>query len=150
MSPNLNLSGHEFFIGQSKRTNVEGIRFLSRTFPNYRVTPIYIESFSSAVLHLKSACSMCGPDHIIVGGELGKLIANVVECASPHKYRITKVVDSEAANCIFVNNVLIRRTREEFPESADDLDALGGNQILIRVSELSKVDGALTCCSVLF
>ena len=108
------------------------------------------ESFSTAILHLKSACSMCGPDHIVVGGELGKLIANSVESVSPQTYKITRLPDAEAANCIYVNDILIRRTREDFPNSADVLDSIGGKQVLISVSELSKVDAALTCCSVLF
>ena len=114
------------------------------------MTSVNTELFSAAVLHLKSACSMCGPDHIIVGGELGILIANIVESVSPQIYKITRLPDAEAANCVYVNEILIRRTREEFPHSADILDSVGGKQVLIPVSELSKVDAALTCCSVLF
>lgn len=92
---------------------------------------------------------MCGPDHLLVGGELGQLIAKSIEAASPAVYRITHVTDAEAANCLYINGVLFRRTREEFPNSADALDSLGGEQIQITASELSKVDAALTCCSVL-
>lgn len=123
---------------------------MAKTFPNYRVTPVDIKSFSKTVLHLKSACSMCGIDHIIVGGEMGKLIAKIIESSSPNIYKITVIADSEAANCVYVNGVLIRRTREEFPRSADGLDSIGGKQIHVNASELSKIDAALTCCSVLF
>ena len=93
---------------------------------------------------------MCGIDHIIVGGDMGKLIAKIIESSSPNIYKITVIADSEAANCVYVNGVLIRRTREEFPQSADGLDSIGGKQIHVNASELSKIDAALTCCSVLF
>jgi dimethylargininase len=93
---------------------------------------------------------MCGHDHIIVGGDLGRVIASAVETASPRRYKITHVTDNEAANCVFINGTLIRRTRDEFPMSADALDAIGGKQLAVTASELAKVDGALSCCSVLF
>lgn len=92
---------------------------------------------------------MCGPDHVLVGGELGQFIAESIEAASPAVYRITHIPDAEAANCVYANGILFRRTREEFPDSADVLDSLGGEQIQIEASELAKVDAALTCCSVL-
>lgn len=137
-------------MGSSQRTDTAGIQFLARSFPKYRVTAVSIDLFSSSVLHLKSACSMCGHDHIVVGGELGMLIARAVEATSPGVYKITHVPDNEAANCVYVNGTLIRRTREEFPLSADALDSIGGVQLEIKASELAKVDGALSCCSVLF
>ena len=137
-------------MGLSKRTDKDGIDCLARIFPMYRVTPICINDFSLKTLHLKSACSVCGPNHIVVGGELGKMIAIAIESSSPGIYKFTHVVDEEAANCVYSNGTLIRRTSEEFPNSADGLESIGGKQIEIRVSELSKVDAALTCCSVLF
>jgi dimethylargininase len=143
-------TGNEFFVGLSKRTDQDGIDCLARTFPEYRVTAICINDFSSKTLHLKSACSVCGPNHILVGGELGKIIATAIESSSPGTYKFTHVVDEEAANCVYSNGTLIRRTKEEFPNSADGLKSIGGKQIEIRASELAKVDAALTCCSVLF
>ena len=137
-------------MGLSKRTDQDGIDFLARTFREFRVTPICINNFSSRTLHLKSACSVCGPDHILVGGELGKIIATAIESSSSGTYKFTHVADEEAANCVYSNGTLIRRTREEFPNSADGLKSIGGKQIEIRASELAKVDGAPTCCSVLF
>lgn len=105
-------TGSEFFVGLSKRTTLEGICSLAKCFPQYPVTPVPISSYSSTILHLKSACSMCGPSHLLVGGDLGRIIATAVEMQSPSKYKITYVPDPEAANCLYVNGVLIRRTRE--------------------------------------
>jgi dimethylargininase len=121
----------EFFVGLSHRTDLTGVHFLAQTFPNYRVTPISINEFKQ-ILHLKSACSMCGPDHILVGGDLGQIISNKINEVSPSTYKITYVSDPEAANCLYINGTLIRRTKEEFPLSADQLDSIGGKQLQVR------------------
>jgi len=142
-------TGQEFFVGLSHRTDIVGINFLAQTFPTYRVTPISLKEFEQ-ILHLKSACSMCGPDHILVGGDLGLLISNKINEISPSTYKITYVHDPEAANCLYINDTLIRRTEDEFPLSADQLASIGGKQLQVGASELAKVDAALTCCSVLF
>jgi N-dimethylarginine dimethylaminohydrolase len=138
-----------------------GIQELAKCFSNYKVNIIDIRNFQNGCLHLKSACSMCGPDHILVGGDAGRLIANeiiksqnkkAVESSSSFqkKYKITHIPDAAAANCLYVNGVLIRRAREEFPESVAGLADLKGEQIEVCASELAKVDGALTCCALLF
>ena len=43
----------------------------------------------------------------------------------------------------------VRRCDHEFPDSADVLRTLEGKIIQIEAGELAKVDGALTCCSLL-
>ena len=155
-------TGHEFFVGRSYRTNDEGISALQSAFPHLRVTAIDINFADAGVLHLKSACSMCGDGQILTGGTVGLHIAQNIEKASPQRYRIKHVEDAAASNCVYVNGHLFRRSAQEFPNSAQVLANLHISehthgrhekqpiQKQIEASELAKVDGALTCCSVLF
>ena len=147
-------TGHEFFVGRSHRTNDEGIAALQSAFPHLPVTTIDItknDDADAGVLHLKSACSMCGDGQILTGGNVGLHIARSIEKASSQRYRITHVEDAAASNCVYVNGHLFRRSAQEFPRSAQVLASLQPvQQQQIEASEWAKVVGALTCCSVLF
>lgn len=103
------------------------------------------------VLHLKSFCSMCSEDIILTGGELGLALQRVLR-REIDKPQFIHVPDVGAANCVYVNQTLIRRSRTEFPNS----EAIFRQQVPkyirhveVEAGELAKVDGALTCCSLL-
>ncbi|XP_008579747.1 PREDICTED: N(G),N(G)-dimethylarginine dimethylaminohydrolase 1-like [Galeopterus variegatus] len=74
---------------------------------------------------------------------------------SDHRYDKLTVPDDVAANCIYLNipskgHVLLHRTPEEYPESAKVYEKLKDHMLIpVSQSELEKVDGLLTCCSVL-
>ncbi|KAF0041861.1 hypothetical protein F2P81_005393 [Scophthalmus maximus] len=79
----------------------------------------------------------------------------IMQQMSDHRYDKLTVPDDLAANCIYVNlpnkgHVLLHCTAEEFPESTKVFEKLK-DYTLIPVSNMEKVklDGALTCCSVL-
>ncbi|CAG11564.1 unnamed protein product, partial [Tetraodon nigroviridis] len=80
---------------------------------------------------------------------------HIMQQMSDHRYDKLTVPDDLAANCIYMNlpskgPVLLHSTAQEFPESAKVFEKLK-DYMLIPVSnkEKRKVDGALTCCSVL-
>ncbi|ROL01487.1 N(G),N(G)-dimethylarginine dimethylaminohydrolase 1 [Anabarilius grahami] len=98
-------TGREFFVGLSKRTNQRGAEILADTFKDYAVSMVPVQG----CLHLKSFCSMAGPDLIAIGS-------------------------SEAA----------QKALKVFEKLKDHMLIPVSNQ------EKVKVDGALTCCSVLF
>ncbi|KAF7243441.1 N(G),N(G)-dimethylarginine dimethylaminohydrolase 1 [Varanus komodoensis] len=56
-------TGREFFVGLSKRTNRRGAEILADTFKDYAVSTVPV----SDSLHLKSFCSMAGPNLIAIG-----------------------------------------------------------------------------------
>uniref|UniRef100_A0A3Q3VNB8 Uncharacterized protein n=1 Tax=Mola mola TaxID=94237 RepID=A0A3Q3VNB8_MOLML len=107
-------------------------------------------------LHLKSFCTMGGPGLIVVGSsEPAQKTLKIMQQMSDHRYDKLTVPDDFAANCVYMNlpdkgHVLLHCTTEQYPESAKVFEKLK-DRMLIPVSnaEKVKVDGGLTCCSVL-
>ncbi|XP_010080815.1 PREDICTED: N(G),N(G)-dimethylarginine dimethylaminohydrolase 1-like, partial [Pterocles gutturalis] len=56
-------TGREFFVGLSRRTNQRGAEILADTFKDYAVSTVPVHDS----LHLKSFCSMAGPNLIAIG-----------------------------------------------------------------------------------
>ena len=186
-------TGKEFFVGLSRRTNEFGIETLRNTFPGFRVTTIPLttllpttkitkksskqktstkgntnKSSSSTnttvpVLHLKSICSMIGPDVIaITDNELGQAVAFYMQDYSSiprsmreagQRYRFLLVPDALASNNLFINGSIITPSSFLCPESnkiiMDYANDEGYTVHEVDNSELAKADGALTCCSIL-
>ncbi|XP_035293609.1 N(G),N(G)-dimethylarginine dimethylaminohydrolase 1 isoform X1 [Cricetulus griseus] len=166
-------TGREFFVGLSKRTNQRGAEILADTFKDYAVSTVPVAD----TLHLKSFCSMAGPNLIAIGSsEPAQKALKIMQQMSDHRYDKLTVPDDMAANCIYLNipnkgHVLLHRTPEEYPESAKFKHSVTGSahlaymlshsrggaafeklkyHLLIPVSnsEMEKVDGLLTCCSI--
>ena len=163
-------TGSEIIVGRSLRSNAGGVEMLRKSFPQYPVVSIDISelvkhvgcknlSDAAAPLHLKSFCSMYGRNKVLVGGEIGRLFGRWLTerynnstsgDSGSDRYIIAHVPDEAAANCIIVNGTLIRRTAHEFPDSHAVLSSLSAQQVEVECSELGKVDGALTCCALLY
>ncbi|KAF4793090.1 N(G),N(G)-dimethylarginine dimethylaminohydrolase 1 [Turdus rufiventris] len=145
-------TGREFFVGLSKRTNQRGAEILADTFKDYAVSTVPVHDS----LHLKSFCSMAGPNLIAIGSsEAAQKALKTMQQMSDHRYDKLTVPDDAAANCIYLNipskgHVLLHRAPEEYPESAKVFEKLKDHMLIpIANTELEKVDGSLTCCSVL-
>ncbi|XP_030061355.1 N(G),N(G)-dimethylarginine dimethylaminohydrolase 1 [Microcaecilia unicolor] len=145
-------TGREFFVGLSKRTNQRGAEILADTFKDYAVSTVPVSDY----LHLKSFCSMAGPNLIAIGSsEAAQKALKTMQQMSDHRYDKLTVPDDAAANCIYLNipnkgHVLLHRAPEEYPESAKVYEKLKDHMLIPIVNtELQKVDGLLTCCSVL-
>ncbi|XP_053325453.1 N(G),N(G)-dimethylarginine dimethylaminohydrolase 1 isoform X2 [Spea bombifrons] len=145
-------TGREFFVGLSKRTNQRGAEILADAFKDYAVStvPVYDN------LHLKSFCSMAAPNLIVIGSSEGAQKAlKTMQQMSDHRYDKLTVPDDAAANCVYLNvpgkgHVLLHRAPEEFPESVKVFEKLKDHMLIpVANSELAKVDGCLTCCSLL-
>jgi dimethylargininase len=135
-------TGSEFYVGiNNGRSNVEGCNMLSKVFNEYPVTPIDLTKYLANTLHLKSVSSMLGYNHILVGGEIGEELKNIIYKISGNKYLITSVPDTAAANVLLINNRLITRSSKEFPVSIYSLKKTYSNLIEMDAGELAKVDG---------
>ena len=126
----------------------EGLSQLARAFPGYSVLPVRVEDG----LHLKSFISMVGPDQIGIGTSPGATVAQKqIRDGSKFTYKYVEFPDNIAANCLYINGNLVHVPREVFPNSAPVLESLDipGKKYSVDVAELTKVDGCLTCSSLL-
>lgn len=140
-------TGHEIFVGVSYRTNLLGVDMVRKTFPKYPVHAIHI---GQKTLHLKSMMSMISDDIILCGksNDANCALKIILEKAT-RVYRVVRVPDDLAANVLSINGKLVCQG-DDFPDSYKVLSTLAEEKILLSMSELSKIDGALTCCSVLY
>lgn len=145
-------TGKEIFVGMSKRTNQRGAEIIADTFKDFAVSQIPVTDR----LHLKTICGAAGPNVIVIGtGEAPQKVLRTMQQMSDYRYEKLTVPDDIAANCIYFNipskgNVLFHCAHEEFPESAKVFQKLKDYTLIpIPNSELAKVDGGLTCLSVL-
>jgi len=128
-----------FFIGISKRTNKEGAKQLIEIFSKYGYSSseIIVES----TLHLKTGITYLGNGNFISIKEFSKKIqsANIICVEYDENY---------SANCLLVNDYLL--VPKGFPKSKQKIIELGYNIIEIEMSEFRKMDGGLTCLSLLY
>lgn len=133
--------GRDVFAGLSTRTNVEGIRQLSRELEpfGYRVRPVEVRG----CLHLKSACCSLGD---------GKILANRawLDERSLEGYEIIEVAADEpaAANLLRIGGSVLMATA--FSQTAEIVRRLGLEIQTVDISELRKAEAAITCSSVIF
>ncbi|XP_002164291.1 N(G),N(G)-dimethylarginine dimethylaminohydrolase 1 [Hydra vulgaris] len=142
-------TGKEIFVGISERTNLEGMDTIKKTFSNF---PVHALNIGSEKVHLKSFSSMVGENGIVFGkSEISQRVKKELISKATEKYDIYDVPEDYAANAIYANEVLIHRSADEFPESVELFNKLPiKNKISLNCSELMKIDGALTCCSILY
>ncbi|XP_067656923.1 LOW QUALITY PROTEIN: N(G),N(G)-dimethylarginine dimethylaminohydrolase 1-like [Haliotis asinina] len=141
-------TGREIFVGHSSRTNQKGIECLAKTFPEFSVTPFPIKSS----LHLKSLATMCGEDMIAVGGDQEATeTLKLMKSQAKFKYEYVQLNNNAAANVLLVNDNVFVKPSEEIGQHNYDLlkKRVKGRIIDVPFSEFYKVDGCLTCCSVL-
>ena len=149
----LYVGNNEFYVGvNNNRTNEKGLLKLKIAFPDFKIHSIDIKPHMKNILHLKSALSIVGHNKIVLGGDTGKQIVLSNKSFSTDKFEFISIPDIEASNLIYANDAIITRSSKEYPLSIEKIkDSIGkGNVIEINMDELEKLDGALTCCSVLF
>jgi dimethylargininase len=128
-----------FFIGLSARTNIEGAHQLAVILQKYGYSSSEIKV--ETLVHLKSGITYLGKGNFIAVGEFAKKFS---------MYSIIPVDQDEAysANSLVLNdNVLVSKG---FPKTNNRIRDLGYNIIELEMSEFQKMDGALTCLSLLF
>lgn len=132
---------NHFFIGLSKRTNKEGAEQLSDILAKYGFTSSHIPV--KGALHLKSGAAYIGKNNIVIDS----VYKNQPEF---QKYNLTILDEKEsyAADCLYVNNMLI--IAHGYPKFKEQVVALGYEIQELNMSEFQKMDGALTCLSLLF
>ena len=132
-------AGDHFYIGVSARTNPAGARQLSAILSKYGYSSS--EIIVAEGLHLKSGIASLGNGIFISVPQFAHDVtaANVILLDQEESY---------SANCLVINgNLLIPAG---FPKSRRQLAGLGYNLLDLDMSEFRKMDGGLTCLSLIF
>ena len=133
--------GRTILIGLSERTNAAGVQAFERIVGRfgYRVLPVPVRQ----CLHLKTACTAL-PD--------GRLLINPhwLQLRSLHGFDTVAVPDDEpwAANTLPINGKVLISSAN--PKMAEKLRRIGFEVRALSLSEFAKVEGCITCLSLLF
>ena len=130
---------NHFFTGISGRTNRDGARQLSAILSKYGYT--VSETEVGEGLHLKSGIAYLGKGNFISLDGLSKITGSSAIIISDQE-------ESYSANCLRLNDYLL--IPKGFPKSKKKIVELGYKIIELDMSEFRKMDGGLTCLSLLF
>jgi len=134
------ISDRGVFVGESRRTNSDGIRQLAAYLNHLQVTPVKTD-----LLHLLCGCSYLSNGRMIIAPDL----------VSPSSFPAFDFVplpvdEAYAADALYVGDgkVLIP---SGFPEASKKLKEAGYKAVEVEMSEFRKGDGGVTClCSPVY
>lgn len=134
--------GSTIYIGESARTNREGIRQAGAVFAaaGATVIPVAPAAMSNgAVLHLKSAVTALPDGRVIGYGPLvndPSIFGDFVEMPEEGG---AHVVDLGGGRLLVADHC---------PASAELLTTMGYEPVIVDISEFEKLDGCVTCLSI--
>ncbi len=128
------------FVGLTKRTNMHAVRQLIEIVRNdgFDVTPVKVRD----VLHLKSACTYLGDNHVIVAEGCFD-----VDFLKGYSRIVVPKGEERAADCLSVNGTVL--VAKGHPKTVKLIKSEGFAAKELDISEFRKGDGALTCLSIL-
>ena len=151
-------TGRHLFVGLSKRTNLDGAKFLEQTFGRCTggeidvvVVPSVLQG--SQVLHLKSAVTQMDGHSLLAptGKAVDQLLAAMQ--ATERGYNVYRLPNMLSCNVIACNGVIFAQDSTSCVQSRRTLEKAvlerSMDLMFVDTSELAKKDAALTCCSVL-
>ena len=130
--------GKTLFVGVTGRSNAAGIAQLAAEAEpfGYRVRPVVVRG----CLHLKSACTCIG-DAVLIHRPW-------VDEAAFAGVQLVDAPEESPANVLLVKDTVL--VSAAAPRTAELLCRMGRQVRLLDNSELTKAEGALTCCSLIF
>jgi dimethylargininase len=130
--------GTTLYVGRGGRTNAEGIEQLRRLVEPYGFDAVAVAL--DGVLHLKSAVTAL-PDGTVIAAEPSQVDASV--------FPSLRTVPEEAGSHVVLlggNRLLMAASA---PRSAELFRDWGFHPVLVDISEFEKMEGCVTCLSVL-
>ena len=130
--------GRRLPVGRSGRSNAQGMEQLQAIARDYQVIPVGVRG----CLHLKSACTALPDGSLLVNrdrldvGALAKIPLVDVDAAEP-----------EGSNVVSLGNRVI--ISAAYPRTAALLGHRGFEVHPVEVSEFAKVEGCVSCMSLL-
>jgi len=132
--------GSTIYVGESTRTNAEGIRQLEDIVSafSYALRPVKV----FGCLHLKSAVTQVAEDAILLNSAW-------VDSSSFKRLHQIEVDPGEpfAANALWIGEKVIYPAN--YAETRRRLQGNGINVHVVESDELQKAEGGVTCCSIL-
>ncbi len=133
--------GRVIYVGQSSRTNAEAIMQLQSVLApwNYRIVPVDV----TGCLHLKSAVTAISDNRLLINRAWTNATA----------FRDYELIDVAAKEPFGANALLVRESviyPSHLPRTAERMMRAGVDVIRTPSSEISKAEGAVTCCSLVF
>jgi dimethylargininase len=126
--------GRTLYVGESVRTNAEGIRQLGAFGYEVRGVPV------RGCMHLKTGCTYLGDDSLLIDGDW-------IDKANFPGMQFVNVVEPFSANILRVGDTIL--IPDAFPRTVERLQERGFTVRTVGVSELMKAEAGLTCMSVL-
>lgn len=134
-------AGKQLYVGESQRTNAEGINALREVVApyGYSVTGVPVLQ----CLHLKSACTALPDGRFLVN-------RNWIDVSPLPADALVQVPDAEqwAGDVLVIDSNAI--ASDAFPETLRLLAGFGLTVLPVSVSEFAKVEGGVTCMSLVF
>jgi dimethylargininase len=134
-------AGRTLYVGESPRTNAAGIVALRETIApfGYSVTSVPVRG----CLHLKTACSALPDGRFLVN-------ADWIDVSPLPQTLLVSVPNDEpwAGDVLVIGNRIVLSSA--FPNTARLLDGQGFEPVPVSVSEFAKVEGGVTCLSLVF
>jgi dimethylargininase len=134
-------SGKQLYVGESQRTNPAGISALAALSRGYGYDVKSIPVFGC--LHLKSACSALPDGRFLVN-------ADWIDVSPLPSDLLLHVPDGEpwAGDVLVIGERII--VSDAFPDTIELLEREGWEVVPVGVSEFAKVEGGVTCLSLVF
>jgi dimethylargininase len=133
--------GKKVFVGQSSRTNPQGIEELARILEpsGYSVVPVK----TKGSLHLKSACTAINDETLFVNRDWVEM-----DAFRGFKLLYTPADESWSANLLRVGDTVCLQAG--FPRALELIERVAERVEVVDLSELRKAEAGLTCSSILF
>lgn len=133
--------GKSLFVGNSSRTNLEGIEALREIVTSFGYKVFAVEVRGS--LHLTTACTALDAETILVNPEW-------IQTEVFKDLRKINLPQNEpfAANILRIGKTIC--IHSEFTETAEKIEKLGYKIRQINISEFLKAEAGLTCLSLVF
>jgi dimethylargininase len=145
-------TGRHVFVGLSERTNQHGAMVLEEAFACASLPVITVPLDKEDALHLKSIVTHIDATTLLVPqGPLGDKIWMDMN-AKALGYHAVRLPDIRACNVVVVNGLIVASSNicdESRTILEDCAHQRNLNIAFVGTSEIHKVDGACTCCSVL-
>ena len=133
--------GKKIFIGQSSRTNLEGIEELARILEPYGYRVVQVRTKGS--LHLKSACTAIDEETLFVNPDWVEL-----DAFRGFNLLYTPAEEPWSANILRIGATVC--VQAGFPRAVELIERVVERVEILDISELRKAEAGLTCSSIIF